>query len=157
MSSLPNSSVKMTLLRRKLLCCCRISLCLLIMMALFSDQNKSFFPFYVILFQLKNKRMRPTSENIPSFMCAQRRFRSACAFAQADQNLHWTHFGIAKDTRFLHADYEHSDLTARMCRMIWIFVGRTCPKVRFLTLRLKDQYSVRVKVTVRQITSVIQD
>ena len=26
-------------------------------------------------------------------MCAQRRFRSACAFAQSDQNLLWTHFG----------------------------------------------------------------
>ena len=25
--------------------------------------------------------------------CAQRRFRSACAFAQSDQNLHWVHFG----------------------------------------------------------------
>ena len=25
-------------------------------------------------------------------MCAQRRFRSACAFAQSDQNLHWARF-----------------------------------------------------------------
>ena len=24
-------------------------------------------------------------------MCAQRRFRSACSFAQYDQNLHWAH------------------------------------------------------------------
>ena len=28
-----------------------------------------------------------------SDICAQRRFRSACAFAQSDQNLHWAHFG----------------------------------------------------------------
>ena len=34
-----------------------------------------------------------TSLNVPSDMCAQRRFRSACAFAQSGQNLHWTHFG----------------------------------------------------------------
>ena len=28
-----------------------------------------------------------------------------------------------------------SDQTARRRRLIWIFAGRTCPKVRFLTLR----------------------
>ena len=28
-----------------------------------------------------------------SYMYAQQRFRSDCAFAQSDQNLHWTHFG----------------------------------------------------------------
>ena len=27
-----------------------------------------------------------------TFMCKQRRFRSACAFSQSDQNLHWAHF-----------------------------------------------------------------
>ena len=31
--------------------------------------------------------------NVSSDMCAQRRFRSDCAFAQSDQNLHWAHFG----------------------------------------------------------------
>ena len=31
---------------------------------------------------------------------------------------------------------EDSDQTARMRRLIWIFAGHTCPKVRFLTLRL---------------------
>ena len=34
-----------------------------------------------------------TSENVPSDMYARRRFRSDCAFAQSDQNLHWAHFG----------------------------------------------------------------
>ena len=33
------------------------------------------------------------SENEPSDMHTKRRFRSACAFVQSDQNLHWAHFG----------------------------------------------------------------
>ena len=33
------------------------------------------------------------SEIVPSNKCAQRRFRSAYAFAQSGQNLHMTHFG----------------------------------------------------------------
>ena len=32
-------------------------------------------------------------ENVPLDMCAQRSFRSGCAYAQSDQNLHWTQFG----------------------------------------------------------------
>ena len=31
---------------------------------------------------------------------------------------------------------EDSDQTARMRRLIWIFVGRTCPEIRFWTFRL---------------------
>ena len=31
------------------------------------------------------------NENVHSDMCAQRRFRSDCAFAQSDPNLHWAH------------------------------------------------------------------
>ena len=34
-------------------------------------------------------------------MCAQRRFRSACAFAQSDQNLRWTRFGLPGMPRFV--------------------------------------------------------
>ena len=34
-----------------------------------------------------------TSENLSSDKCAPRRFRSDCACAQSDQNLHWAHFG----------------------------------------------------------------
>ena len=33
-------------------------------------------------------------------MYAQRRFRSACAFAQSDQNLRWAHFGQPRMQRF---------------------------------------------------------
>ena len=43
-------------------------------------------------------------------------------------------FRIAKDVKFLHADNDGSDQTARMRRVIWVFTGRTCQKVSFLTL-----------------------
>ena len=36
-----------------------------------------------------------------------------------------------------NARSEDSDQTARMCRLIWTWAGRTCPMVRFLTLRVK--------------------
>ena len=45
-------------------------------------------------------------------------------------------FWIAKDAKFLHADNEVSNQTARMRRLIRVFVGCTCQKVRFLTFRL---------------------
>ena len=44
-------------------------------------------------------------------------------------------FWIANDAKFLQTDNEDSNQTARMRRLIWIFVGRTCQKVRFLTMR----------------------
>ena len=107
-----------------------------------------------------------TSENVPSVTCAQREFRSACAFVQSDQNIH-----LAKDAKYLHVDRQktyfrsyaasadsdqpanlycliriftwqlhvdnnESDKTALMRRLIWVLVERTCQKVRFLTLRL---------------------
>ena len=56
---------------------------------------------------------------------AQRRFRSAWAFAQSDQSLHWALSGVAKGPSFLHADSEDSDQTGRMPRLIWVFAGRT--------------------------------
>ena len=51
-----------------------------------------------------------TSKNVHSDMRIQRRFRSACAFAQSDQ-------------------------IARMRRLIWVFTGCTCTKIRFQTMR----------------------
>ena len=74
------------------------------------------------------------SINVLLGMHAQRRFRSACAFAQADQNLHLAHFWIAKDANSLHADNEDSDQPVHPRRLIRVFVGRTCQKVRFLTM-----------------------
>ena len=47
-------------------------------------------------------------------MCAQRRFRSDCAYAQSDQNLCWAHFWIAKHARFIYAHNDDSDQTVRM-------------------------------------------
>ena len=41
----------------------------------------------------KNNIRAIMSETEPSDMCAQQRFRSACAFVQADLNLCWAHFG----------------------------------------------------------------
>ena len=38
-------------------------------------------------------------------------------------NVRW--MGIAKHTRFLHADSEGTDQTGRMPRLIWVFGGRT--------------------------------
>ena len=49
------------------------------------------------------------SENVPSDLCTQRRFRSACTFVQSYQNLHW----IAKNAKFLHANKEDSDQTVQ--------------------------------------------
>ena len=76
--------------------------------------------------------------NIPLDIRAQWKFGSACAFAQSDQNPYCAYivFWIAKDAKFLHVYNEDSDQTARMRRLIWVFVGRTSKKVRFLTLLL---------------------
>ena len=44
---------------------------------------------------------------------------------------------VAKDPSFLQADSEDSDQTGRMPRLIWVFAGRTCHFVGFVTMRLK--------------------
>ena len=44
---------------------------------------------------------------------------------------------VPKDPKFLHADSEDSDQTGRMPRLIWVFAGRTCHFVGFVTRRLK--------------------
>ena len=83
------------------------------------------------------KPMNYLSRNVrkrTSKQYTQRRFRSACAFAQSDQNLHWR-FWIVKDAKFLHADNEDSNQTAPMRRLIWIFGRHANRKVRFLTFR----------------------
>ena len=46
-------------------------------------------------------------------------------------------FRIVKSAKFLHADNEDSDRSARMGRLIWVFIGRICPQVRFLALRFR--------------------
>ena len=55
-----------------------------------------------------------TSENVPSIICRQRRFRLARAFALSDKNRHCAFFFfflIAKDAMFLHMSKD-SDQTA---------------------------------------------
>ena len=79
---------------------------------------------YTSLPFFKNKyNIAATSENVPSDMCARRRFRSACAFAQSDQHLHLAHIEQPRMQKFLHADNEDSDQTARMRRQIWDLLG----------------------------------
>ena len=51
-------------------------------------------------------------------MCAQQRFRSACAFAQTDQSLRCPHENILHPFCIENASSEDSDQTARMCRLI---------------------------------------
>ena len=51
-------------------------------------------------------------------LCAQRNFRSACADAQSDRERSVVALYIAKDPRFLLADSENSDPTARTRRLI---------------------------------------
>ena len=41
-----------------------------------------------------------------------------------------------KDERYLRADNGDFDQTARMYRLIWVIVGRTCTKVHFVMMRL---------------------
>ena len=40
---------------------------------------------------------------------------------------------VAKDPSFLHADSKDSDQTGQMPRLIWVFAGRTCHFVGFVT------------------------
>ena len=71
-------------------------------------------------------------EYVPSNgRCAQRRLKSNCVSTQSFQSLHCPH----EET--LHPwlskmPIEDSDRTARMRRPIWIFDGRTYPKVPFI-------------------------
>ena len=60
----------------------------------------------------------------------------------------------AKDAKFLHADNENSDLTARRRRLIWVFVGRTYQKVCFPRLRqyhLANPCSLQITVAVNSL------
>ena len=45
-------------------------------------------------------------------------------------------FWITKNAQFLHANNEESDQTWRVRKLIWVFVGRTYPKICFLKSRL---------------------
>ena len=50
-----------------------------------------------------------TSGNVPSDLCARRSFRSACSFAQSDQNLQWGQFKVSScGQRRLWSDCAHA-------------------------------------------------
>ena len=59
-------------------------------------------------------------------------------------------FLIDKDAKLFHVDNENSEQTAPMRRLICVFVGRICPKVRFLTFRLvlygKNYFAIMLKI-----------
>ena len=50
-----------------------------------------------------------------------------CAQSESSLGAFW----IAQDAKVLHVDKEDSDQTAHPRSLIWIFVERTCQKVRF--------------------------
>ena len=70
------------------------------------------------------------------------RLRMRAVWSESSLGASW----IAKGAKFLHADNEDSDQTARLRRLIWVFVGRTCEKVRFLTLRRIQYEDYRSKM-----------
>ena len=59
--------------------------------------------FYVLY--LSNTLWAATSEKLLQ-TCAQWRFRSACAFMQSDQKLHWVHFGYPRMQNFFMGSKE---------------------------------------------------
>ena len=78
-------------------------------------------------------------KNIPSDMCDQRRLKSACASAQLDKSLRCPH------VETLHP-WLHVSIMRTVRRLIWIFAGRACPKIRFLSLRF---FSVQCAILTR--------
>ena len=56
---------------------------------------------------------------------------------------------MVKDAKFLHAANEDADQTARMCRLICVFIGHTCRRVQPLTLRLIDLYGHMVAIKLK--------
>ena len=59
----------------------------------------------------KKKKKKRKEKKAHLNRCAQRRFRSACAFAQSDQNLYMAHFGQPRMLS-VHADRNDSDKNA---------------------------------------------
>ena len=66
--------------------------------------------------------------------------KMACA-PSLDIRSVWSEFSlcaqwVAKDLSFLHTDSEDPEQTGRMPRLIWVFAGRTCHFVGYVTMRL---------------------
>ena len=71
-----------------------------------------------------NKYMSHLMTKATKWLCAQRRLRSAWAFAQADQSSlsTWRNIGSSA-THWVHC--EDFDQTGQMPRLIWVFAGCT--------------------------------
>ena len=76
-----------------------------------------------------------TSENVLEDMCAQRSFRSTCAFAQSDQNLHQVLFGKPRMQSFLTRTMKALNKLRRIFASWFESSLGARQKVRFLTLQ----------------------
>ena len=116
-------------------------------------------PYFICANSEESLRWSPMYHNLMSWLkyyelphdktnkmtCAQRRLRSAWASAQSDQSSlsAWRKLGSLA-THWAHS--EDSDQTGRMPRLIWVFAGRTCQFVGFLTRRLLSRWWKPLKV-----------
>ena len=73
-------------------------------------------------------------------MCTQWILNSACTSAQFGQSLLCPHKKNFAKLAIQNAPRGDSDQTTQMSRLIWIFPGRTCPKICFRTLWLITYY-----------------
>ena len=115
----------------------------------------SFFSIAPQLCCIELYRIEPQrEETYPLDMCAQRKLKTACTSAQTDQCLRYPHEETLHPWLSKNEPCEESDQTARMRRLIWIFTRHTCPKVRFLTLRLHLLKSFLLKTAYLSTTRV---
>ena len=96
------------------------------------------------------------SENVPLDMYAQRRLTPNEDSNQPAFPAVWSGSSISVWRNFAslaiqNAPRVYSAQPAQMRRLIWIFAGRKCPQVRFLTLRFKYRWC---KELFREITRV---
>ena len=78
---------------------------------LMQNQTRNRYPTGLAIdYTSKHNNLDATSENLPSNLCAKRRFRSICSYAQSDQNLHWAHFNVqgCKDSSYVQKDSEQT-------------------------------------------------
>ena len=82
--------------------------------------------FFLIINIRRNVRKRTFGHMRPTKIQISLRIRTV--WSESSLGAFW----VVKDANFLHADNKDSDQTARMRRLIWVFVGRTCPYLFFI-------------------------
>ena len=88
-----------------------------------------------------------TSENVLSDICAQRRFRSACASTQSGQYLQW--FILDSKGYKVYSCRQWWLWSGFMDpHLIWVFIGRTCQRGRSITLRLSVSIFCLIYITI---------